>query len=71
VSGETSYNAGGLIRRPIYMCIPLGFGLLGLQAISELIKRIEFLRGRRTRPTTSEAELPEFLGGAPIDGARS
>ena len=71
VSGETSYNAGGLIRRPIYMCIPLGFGLLGLRAISELIKRIEFLRGRRTRPTTREAELPEFLGGAPIDGARS
>lgn len=65
VSGESSYNAGGLIRWPVYLCIPLGFGLLGLQAISELIKRIHFLRGARERATTHEADLPEFMGAAP------
>ena len=45
VSGEMSSNAGGLIRWPVYALVPLGFGLLGLQAISELIKRIGFLAG--------------------------
>jgi len=45
VSGEMSSNAGGLIRWPVYALVPAGFALLGLQAISELIKRITFLRG--------------------------
>ncbi len=44
-SGEMSSNAGGLIRWPVYVMLPLGFVLLWLQAISELFKRIEFLRG--------------------------
>ncbi len=44
-SGETSSNAGGLIRWPVYALVPAGFALLALQAISELIKRIAFLRG--------------------------
>ncbi|GAB4397261.1 MAG: TRAP transporter small permease subunit [Rhodoferax sp.] len=44
-SGEMSQNAGGLIRWPVYALIPLGFALLGMQAISELIKRVAFLRG--------------------------
>jgi TRAP-type mannitol/chloroaromatic compound transport system permease small subunit len=61
--GETSYNAGGLIRWPVYLCIPVGFALLGLQAVSELIKRAQFLRGERERPTTTEADLPPFLAG--------
>lgn len=45
VSGELSSNAGGLIRWPAYMLMPAGFALLGLQGISELIKRIAYLRG--------------------------
>jgi TRAP-type mannitol/chloroaromatic compound transport system permease small subunit len=45
VSGEMSQNAGGLIRWPAYGLIPLGFALLLAQALSELIKRIAFLRG--------------------------
>lgn len=45
VSGEISQNYGGLIRWPVYALVPLGFGLLGLQALSELIKRYAFLRG--------------------------
>ena len=45
VSGEMSSNAGGLIRWPVYALVPAGFLLLGLQAISELVKRVGFLMG--------------------------
>lgn len=45
VSGEMSQNAGGLIRWPAYLLIPTGFALLLMQALSELIKRVAFLRG--------------------------
>ena len=44
-SGEMSGNAGGLIRWPVYALMPPGFGLLLLQALSELLKRVLFLRG--------------------------
>lgn len=44
-SGEMSQNAGGLIRWPAYILIPIGFALLMLQGVSELIKRIAFLTG--------------------------
>ena len=50
VSGEMSSNAGGLIRWPVYALVPLGFGLLGLQGISELIKRFAFLQGKAPNP---------------------
>ncbi|MDD3936285.1 TRAP transporter small permease subunit [Rhodoferax sp.] len=43
-TGEMSQNAGGLIRWPAYGLIPLGFSLLALQGLSELIKRIAFLK---------------------------
>jgi TRAP-type mannitol/chloroaromatic compound transport system permease small subunit len=42
---EWSPDAGGLIRWPVRLLIPLGFALLALQGVSELIKRIAFLRG--------------------------
>ena len=42
-SGEMSQNAGGLIRWPVYALIPLGFALLLLQGLSELLKRVLFL----------------------------
>jgi len=45
VEGEISGNAGGLIRWPIKIVLPLGFALLSLQGISELIKRIAMLTG--------------------------
>jgi TRAP-type mannitol/chloroaromatic compound transport system permease small subunit len=54
VSGEMSQNAGGLIRWPAYLLMPLGFGLLLLQALSELIKRVAFLRGLRDEPMSIE-----------------
>ena len=44
-SGEMSQNAGGLIRWPAYVLIPIGFALLMLQGVSELVKRIAFLTG--------------------------
>ena len=47
VSGEVSNNAGGLIRWPVKLLMPLGFGLLALQGISEIIKRIAALTGHR------------------------
>jgi TRAP-type mannitol/chloroaromatic compound transport system permease small subunit len=43
--GEVSPDAGGLLRWPVRLTIPLGFALLALQGISEAIKRIAFLRG--------------------------
>jgi len=42
---EVSASAGGLLRWPIKAAIPLGFGLLGLQALAELFKRVGYLRG--------------------------
>ncbi len=54
-SGEMSQNAGGLIRWPAYLMIPLGFLLLMLQGVSELIKRIAFLTGNGPDVLNSEA----------------
>ena len=42
---EVSNNAGGLILWPIKLVLPLGFGLLLLQGVSELVKRVGALRG--------------------------
>ncbi len=67
VSGEMSQNAGGLIRWPVLMLIPLGFSILLMTAISELIKRIAFLRGLRAEPfsvdggKSEQEELAEAL----------
>jgi len=67
VTGEVSSNAGGLIRWPVFALLPLGLALLGLQGVSELIKRIAFLQGLAPDPTkkhqakTPEEELAEAL----------
>ena len=55
VSGEMSQNAGGLIRWPVMLLIPAGFAVLLLQACSELIKRIAFLKGLRSEPFSAES----------------
>jgi TRAP-type mannitol/chloroaromatic compound transport system permease small subunit len=44
--GEVSGNAGGLLRWPVKILIPLGFLLLTLQGISEIVKRAAALTGR-------------------------
>ncbi len=67
VSGEMSENAGGLVRWPVYSLIPAGFALLGLQGVSELIKRIAFLQGlvddpgKKQQAKTAEEELAEVI----------
>jgi TRAP-type mannitol/chloroaromatic compound transport system permease small subunit len=67
VSGEMSENAGGLVRWPVYGLVPVGFALLALQGVSELIKRVAFLQGLIDDPTkkkvtkTAEEELAEAI----------
>ncbi|MFC7514439.1 TRAP transporter small permease subunit [Herbaspirillum sp. GCM10030257] len=62
-SQEISSNAGGLIVWPAKLLIPVGFLLLALQGLSELIKRIGFLRGEldasafEKQATTPEEEI--------------
>lgn len=64
---EMSSNAGGLIRWPVFALLPLGMLLLGIQGVSELIKRVAFLQGLIPDPTkkqgvkSPEEELAEFL----------
>lgn len=45
VRGEQSNNAGGLVRWPVKLLLPVGFLLLTAQGISELIKRFAALAG--------------------------
>ena len=42
---ELSPDPGGLPRWPLKLVVPVAFGLLGLQGISEVVKRIALLRG--------------------------
>lgn len=73
-SGEMSSNAGGLIRWPVYLLIPAGFALLLLQSLSELVKRLAFLRGQGPDSLADEdsqsddekraAELQQEIQGA-------
>jgi len=44
-SGEMSRNSGGLIMWPAWLLLPLGFALMFLQGISEVIKRVAYLMG--------------------------
>lgn len=66
-SNEMSSNAGGLILWPVYMLMPMGFTLLLLQGVSELIKRLAFLQGLIEDPTkksegpSAEQELAEAI----------
>ena len=66
VRGEMSGDAGGLIRWPVKLLIPVGFFFLVLQALSELIKRIAFLMGLIPNPNPKKAGAH----GAPIEMPR-
>ena len=48
--GEYSSDPGGLIRWPVRLLIPVGFTMLALQGVSEVIKRVAFLRGLAPDP---------------------
>ena len=77
VTGEVSSNAGGLIRWPVFALLPAGFALLGLQGLSELIKRLAFLKGLAPDPTlrhvarTAEEELADFVRAQADKAARA
>ena len=45
IHDEMSSNAGGLVRWPVKLMVPLGFLMLSLQGLSEMIKRVCFLQG--------------------------
>ncbi|CAN7554037.1 sugar transporter [Acidovorax sp. Leaf76] len=45
LSGEMSGNSGGLIRWPAIILMPVGFTLMVLQGLAEIIKRVAYLRG--------------------------
>jgi TRAP-type mannitol/chloroaromatic compound transport system permease small subunit len=54
---EMSSNSGGLLRWPFKVLIPIGFGMLSLQGIAEIIKRIAFLQGSYAMDTHYERPL--------------
>ena len=64
---EISGSAGGLTLWYARVFVPIGFALLGLQGISELVKRIAFLAGKgpdpieRHDPHAAEAELVDEI----------
>ena len=64
---EISTNAGGLVIWPARLLVPIGFTLLSLQGVSELIKRVAFLAGVGPDPVTrhdahaAEKELAEEI----------
>jgi TRAP-type mannitol/chloroaromatic compound transport system permease small subunit len=72
---EMSANAGGLIRWPVKVLLPVGLSLLALQGISELIKRVAFLQGLIDDPNTkhkgpsAEEELAAAIAAAKNKGA--
>jgi TRAP-type mannitol/chloroaromatic compound transport system permease small subunit len=55
---EYSSDPGGLIRWPIRLLIPVAFGLLALQGVSEIIKKVAFLKG--LVPFPGEHAKPEI-----------
>lgn len=55
---EHSSNAGGLLRWPIKLVLPLGFALVALQGISELIKRVAFLNDYAVDSLEAHYERP-------------
>ena len=65
--GEMSGDAGGLVRWPVKLLIPVGFALLALQGVSEAIKRVLFLAGRIPDPAAHKhAHGVEPAEGEPV-----
>ena len=66
---EVSTNAGGLVIWPARLMVPIGFFLLILQGVSELIKRIAIMRGiipdpYETQRSALEAEVEYLVEGS-------
>jgi len=56
ITQEHSPDAGGLLRWPVKLLLPVGFALLALQGIAEVIKQIGVLSGRLTLPREAPEE---------------
>ena len=56
---EHSSNAGGLVRWPIKLVLPVGFALVALQGLSELIKRVAFLNDYAVDSLEAHYERPQ------------
>lgn len=54
--GEVSGNAGGLVRWPVKLLLPVGFALLALQGAAEMARRAAMLAG--TIPISAQYERP-------------
>lgn len=71
-NGEVSTNAGGLVIWPAKLVLLVGFVLLGLQGISEIIKKVAIMRGDMDDPTPfiSAHEQAELEGKALAEEVR-
>jgi TRAP-type mannitol/chloroaromatic compound transport system permease small subunit len=56
--GEVSTDAGGLIRWPVKLLIPVAFFLLTLQGLSQIIKSAAFLAGIAPDPYPKASHVP-------------
>ncbi len=55
-TGETSSNAGGLIRWPVLLCLPVGFALFLLQVGAEIVKRVLVILGKEELEAATSAD---------------
>jgi TRAP-type mannitol/chloroaromatic compound transport system permease small subunit len=64
--GEVSTNAGGLVIWPARLLVPVGFFLLVLQGVSQLMKLVAWLRGEGPDPNLKHdlAEAEKLLAEA-------
>jgi len=58
---EVSASPGGLIRWPLYILVPLGFSLLAIQSLSELVKRVAYLTGHGPDPHAKPEKTDEEM----------
>ncbi|HTR83773.1 MAG TPA: TRAP transporter small permease subunit [Reyranella sp.] len=58
-TNEHAQNVGGLLRWPIKLVMPVGFLLIALQGVSELIKRVAFLIGIPVESLEAHYERPQ------------
>ncbi|MET0596999.1 MAG: TRAP transporter small permease subunit [Mesorhizobium sp.] len=72
-TGEVSSSAGGLVLWPAKSLLLIGFVLLCLQGISEIIKKVAIMRGdmEDPNPFISAHEQAELEGKALAEEARS
>jgi len=57
LTGEMSQNAGGLIRWPVILALPVGFAMVFLQGLAEIVKRVAYLQGKYAMDTHYEKPL--------------